>query len=217
LLAGSTAEGFLFAGLRLDDGYARALSQASGLDVLLLSESAVDAPLLASSLDPQLAAQIAKRIVGSRTAQGDDQAGSIRIAAEIAPGAQDSSATLYPLFGAANQPLRLAFLLPDQSPSHQRAIWQPLLIPLAVIALLGVLAAVLSWRGLLRPIALLPGLLSAAGAGDVHRIMPVEGGRLARTIALGFNRLMAALQQRLASIEPANSAAPESPNETDQT
>lgn len=209
LLAGSTAEGFLFAGLRLDDSYARGLGEASGLDVLLLAGGESQSTLLASSLDPQRAAQIADTIGGSRS--GDQsvlQAKGISIPRQIAPGGKATSAYRSSLFGAGNSTLQLAFLLPDQSPQHQTAIWRPLLLPLALIPLLGILVALLSWRRLLRPIALLPELLAAAAGGDVHRVMPVEGGGLSRLIALRFNQLMAALQERFASAEPPSQPPP---------
>lgn len=200
LLAGSTAEGFLLAAIRLDNEYARELSRAVGLDVLLLAETGDGLTPLSSSLDPQRATSIAK-LIGARGAGKADagQSSDSAIPEAMAPGGQASTAHRLPLFEGDNSALQIAFLLPDRSSNYERAVWQPLLLPLALLTLLGILTAGMLWRRLLRPMELLPELLTTAAAGDVHRVMPMDGGTSARSIARGFNQLMATLQQRSAS------------------
>lgn len=186
LAADGSSDGFLLVGVPLDHAIARAVADVGGTEVALLAVTREGVRIMASTLDAA-----AETALGQALPQGTAALpnGALRL-----PGSSPS-ASVAPLFGGGVGQL-VTLVSPTRGVVASPSLLLPVLLGGALAVTLVLACALLWWRRVAEPSAVLAGLLDRAAAGDYHLKADDGGEGVVARVAASFNKLMAHLQAR---------------------
>lgn len=186
LAADGSSDGFLLVGVPLDHAIARAVADVGGSDVALLAVTREGVRIMASTLDAA-----AETALGQTLPRGTGAlpSGPLQLEGNSRP------ASVAPLFGGEVGQL-VTLVSPTRGVVASPALLLPVLLAGALAVLLVLACALLWWRRVVEPSAVLAGLLDRAAAGDCYLKADDGGEGVVAGVAASFNKLMTHLQTR---------------------
>lgn len=181
-----SSDGFLLVGVPLDHAIARAVADVGGTDVALLAVTREGVRVMASTLDAVAESALSQALPRGNAAL---PAGPLQLR-----GSGQSASVASLLGGEVGQLVTL--VSPTRGVVASPWLLLPVLLAGALAVLLVLACALLWWRRVAEPGAVLAGLLDRAAAGDYHLKADDGGEGVMARVAASFNKLMTHLQVR---------------------